>query len=72
MAIQEEAQTRGLLDRAVPIAPIRTEDYPTPARRPAYSVLDCAALTALRGRPLKPWRAALADFLAHENLLVTR
>ena len=43
VAIQEEALARGLLERAVPVEPIRTEDYPTPARRPAYSVLDKSA-----------------------------
>jgi len=55
-----------------PIHPCTTAEFPRPARRPAYSVLDCATLSALRGRPLKPWREALADFLAHERLLVTR
>jgi dTDP-4-dehydrorhamnose reductase len=40
VAIQEEAVALGLLNQACNIAPIRTEDYPTPAARPAYSVLD--------------------------------
>jgi len=43
VAIQEEAEPRGLLDRAVPITPIAASAYPTPARRPAFSVLDKAA-----------------------------
>ena len=34
VAIQEEALVQGLLDRAVPIRPLRTDEYPTPARRP--------------------------------------
>jgi len=39
-------------------------DYPTPARRPRYSVLDTARLESLLGGPLPPWPDALARFLA--------
>jgi dTDP-4-dehydrorhamnose reductase len=46
------------------VRPCTTTEFPRPARRPAYSVLDCSALAALRGRTLKPWRAALGDFLS--------
>ena len=49
------------------VVPCRTEEFPRPAPRPAYSVLDCARLTALRGHALKPWREALADFLSLER-----
>jgi dTDP-4-dehydrorhamnose reductase len=41
------------------VTPIGTADYPTPARRPAYSVLDNAALR-LQDLPLLPdWRDSL-------------
>ena len=40
VAICEEALALGLLARPVNIRPIAATDYPTPARRPAYSVLD--------------------------------
>ncbi len=40
VAICEEALTLGLLSRAVKIRPIPAAEYPTPAQRPAYSVLD--------------------------------
>jgi dTDP-4-dehydrorhamnose reductase len=39
--------------------PVSTAEYPTPARRPAYSVLDNAALR-LQGLPLLPdWHEPL-------------
>jgi dTDP-4-dehydrorhamnose reductase len=47
----------------VRIEPCTTEDFPRPARRPPYSVLDCGKLARLRGRPLAHWRDALATFL---------
>lgn len=63
VAIQEEALALSLLDRAIPVHPIPTVKYPTPARRPAYSVLDKSrALTEL-ACPQVHWRAALRDVL---------
>jgi dTDP-4-dehydrorhamnose reductase len=56
VAIQEEALVRGLLGRAVPVVPIATSDYPTPARRPAFSVLDSAATHAVIATPSHHWR----------------
>lgn len=56
VAIQEEALAAGLLEKAVPIVSITTADYPTPARRPAYSVLDCSATYAALDRAPTPWR----------------
>jgi dTDP-4-dehydrorhamnose reductase len=41
------------------INPILTEDYPTPARRPAYSVLSNERLTKTFGVQLPDWRAQL-------------
>jgi dTDP-4-dehydrorhamnose reductase len=71
VAIYEEARTLGLLSRAVNIRPIPAAEYPTPAQRPAYSVLDKAASWrdfALEGVHWRAQlRAMLADFkeLAH-------
>ena len=63
VAIEEEASAIGLLTRAVPVVPIRTADYPTPAQRPAYGVLDKTATWAIAG-PARHWRAELRDCLA--------
>ena len=63
VAIQEEALTLGLLDRRIPINPIAAKDYPTPARRPRYSVLDCSVARATLGLQPSPWRANLRRML---------
>lgn len=58
VAIQEEALAIGLLDRAIPVLPIPTSDFPTPARRPNYSVLDKSGTTARIGAA-PHWRTNL-------------
>jgi dTDP-4-dehydrorhamnose reductase len=62
-AIGEEAHAAGLLNSEPRVLPIRTEDYPTPARRPAFSVLDNTTTWALLGRPSPHWRRALRTVL---------
>lgn len=43
--------------------PITTADYPLPARRPTYSVLDCSKLAGRFGITQPSWRAALRNLL---------
>ena len=64
VAIGELGAAAGLLHRPADVVPIATSDYPTPARRPAYSLLDCRATRAALDLPPRHWRAALADVLA--------
>ena len=63
VAIQDEALSRGLLTRAVPIVPILTADYPTRARRPAFSVLDSSSTRAALNMPGTHWRHNLRAML---------
>ena len=42
---------------------ITTADYPTPARRPANSVLDCRRIGEVFGIEPRPWREALAEVI---------
>jgi dTDP-4-dehydrorhamnose reductase len=53
-----------LAGRNVPVAAIATADYPTPARRPANSVLDCAKIAGAYGITARPWREAVAEVIA--------
>lgn len=63
MAVQEEAVLLGLLRSAVAVRPLGSEDYPTAAARPAFSVLDCRG--TWRALELDPchWRVALRSML---------
>ncbi|WP_066966776.1 dTDP-4-dehydrorhamnose reductase [Microbulbifer sp. Q7] len=70
VAIFEEGKASGLLpeDRQVKIGPIATSDYPTPATRPSYSVLDKTRLTKEVGVELSHWRQVLRSVLGAHNL----
>jgi dTDP-4-dehydrorhamnose reductase len=57
---KEIFKKRGLEVETVPIS---TEEYPLPAARPKYSVLDCKKAYELIGSPLPDWREAVAEFL---------
>lgn len=63
VAIQEEALALGLLTREVPVIPIATSGYPTPARRPQYSVLDKSLTIAALGSTAPHWRVNLRKML---------
>ena len=69
VAIAEEAHALGLIPRIPIIHPITTADYPTPARRPAFSLLDCSATRALIGDAPVPWRENLRLMLKEEAKL---
>lgn len=61
--IFEGAQRHGLLAKVPRVLPIATADYPTPARRPAYSCLDTSALQDTFGIALPDWKQALDQVL---------
>ena len=63
LAISELAQSLGLLERVAEVLPITTGDYPTPARRPSYSLMDCTATRSALELSGEPWRHALEAVL---------
>lgn len=50
------------------ITKVTTAEYPTPAKRPAFSVLDCSKLEALRIGPMRHLNDVLPEFLARLEL----
>jgi dTDP-4-dehydrorhamnose reductase len=63
-AIFRGAATRGLLARAPSIKPITTSEFPTPARRPSYSVLDNGRFARTFGYEFPHWSAGVDTTLA--------
>lgn len=63
VAIQELAIEQGLLTKAIPINAIPAASYPTPAKRPAFSVLNKAQAEELSGVKTVHWRTQLKAML---------
>ena len=61
--IQKQAYALGLLTDKIPLNPIKTEGYPTPAKRPAYSALDCSKTEQLLQIKRAPWQDELQKVL---------
>jgi len=62
-AIMEEGVALGLLDRPIKINAITTADYPTPASRPCYSVMDKTTTWKALDMQSEHWRVALRSML---------
>lgn len=62
VAIAEEGAELGLVPAEVTVTPITTSEYPTPARRPSYSVLDKRSLAPYGLHPVH-WRKRLRAVL---------
>jgi len=64
VAIREEATAAGIIRNAAAVVPIATGGYPTPARRPRFSVLDNSKTRTTLGDAGQHWRQALHEMLA--------
>ncbi len=62
-AIVAAAHARGLIARAPRVVPIATSDYPTPAKRPAYSCLDVSRIESDFGIRMPTWDEGLSGVL---------
>jgi dTDP-4-dehydrorhamnose reductase len=64
VAVGELGADLGLLEHAAVVNPITTVDYPTPAKRPSYSLLDCTDTRLALALEPTHWRTALRQLLA--------
>lgn len=64
VAIFEEAKHLGFPLKIQRVVPISTAEYPTPARRPAYSVLNTQKISAILGTYPPHWRQSLRKMLS--------
>lgn len=55
-----------LCRKEVTVLPVTTAEFPRPAARPAYSVLDNHMLRMTVGDPMREWREALAEYMGIE------
>jgi dTDP-4-dehydrorhamnose reductase len=62
-AIYSEGRALGLIDHELSIEAIPTSEYPTPAQRPMYSVLDCASTLELLEQEATDWSSQLRNML---------
>jgi dTDP-4-dehydrorhamnose reductase len=62
-AVFAGARARGMIEAAPEVAHITTAEYPTPAKRPANSALDCSKFEAEFGVQTIPWQDALGRVL---------
>lgn len=63
IAIQALALEKGLLHKEIPVLPIYAAQYPTPAKRPAFSVIDKTAAEQDSGVQTVHWRKQLSKML---------
>jgi dTDP-4-dehydrorhamnose reductase len=61
--IFSQAVALRILATAPQVNPINTQDYPTPARRPAWSVMDCSLIEEKLNITLSDWRDELREML---------
>ncbi|MGF1502275.1 MAG: dTDP-4-dehydrorhamnose reductase [Paracoccaceae bacterium] len=59
-----QAEAAGRIGGAPEIERIPTAAYPTPARRPANSTLDCSRFERVFGQPTRAWPEALSTVIA--------
>jgi len=62
LEIHSMGKKKGILDRDCRLLSITTAEYPTAARRPAYSVLSLAKIAQDYRIVSRPWKDSLADF----------
>lgn len=64
--IFQQAVTQKLIDKAPQVNAITTAQYPTPAKRPAFSMLNCCKIQQAFGIVPSNWQAALNALILYK------
>ena len=73
LEIKNLAEKAGLIkNTACKVFPCKTKDFPTPAKRPAYSVLCKDKITKATGIIIPDWKKSLNEFILSEKFDLSR
>jgi len=67
LALRDEAELAGFPIAAKRILAVPGSTFPTPALRPVYSVLDAKKIERKLGKPARPWREALREYVQESH-----
>ena len=71
-AVGEISLELGILKKRAQVYPIRSKEYPTPAKRPKYSLLDCMKTSEILNLKPNHWRKNLREILTDYRELNSR
>jgi dTDP-4-dehydrorhamnose reductase len=64
IAIGDAGVAAGIIDQSAKVVPITSSEYPTPAKRPGYSLLDCTATRIALELDINHWQKELSKVIA--------
>jgi len=64
IAIGDTGVAAGIIDQSAKVVPITSSEYPTPAKRPGYSLLDCTATRIALELETNHWQKELSKVIA--------
>jgi len=64
IAIGDAGVAAGIIDQSAKVVPIRSSEYPTPAKRPGYSLLDCTSTRVALELESNHWQKELSKVIA--------
>jgi dTDP-4-dehydrorhamnose reductase len=64
IAIGDAGVAVGIIDQSAKVVPIRSSEYPTPAKRPGYSLLDCTSTRVALELESNHWQKELSKVIA--------
>jgi len=64
IAIGDAGVAAGIIDQSAKVLPITSSEYPTPAKRPGYSLLDCTATRIALELEINHWQKELSKVIS--------